>query len=293
MKTKIAVHWQYGAATHTGWYRTLNEDRSLLRIGSTKQGKPYAAAVLADGMGGTEDGGGASELAVNAVKMWLEERAAVLLDEENYWNAVEKELRQLYRRIHEALTASPYRQGTTLSVLLLTDHSYLVAHIGDCRILRLGADGGWSLLTKDHTWVQRQVTLLRMTEREAMCHPKRHILLRSLGLKREPAVDFRTGVYHPRTVFVLISDGFHDRITTGALAGFIRKELADGSDLQQISEGLVERALMKRADDNVSLLLLRPLGGSAPLRKLYRLYAAHACRRLKKLQTLIPVFRQR
>ncbi|UUZ79234.1 hypothetical protein LJK88_29055 [Paenibacillus sp. P26] len=74
MKNRIAVYWQYGATTHTGWFRTLNEDRSLLRMGTSGGGTPYAAAVLADGMGGTEDGGLASETAVQMVKEWLDAR---------------------------------------------------------------------------------------------------------------------------------------------------------------------------------------------------------------------------
>lgn len=293
MKKQIAVHWQYGAATHTGWYRTLNEDRSLLRIGSTGEGRPYAAAVLADGMGGTEDGGGASELAVDRVKEWLDGRIARLLDAENRWSVLERELKGLFERVHAELAAGPQQQGTTLTLLLLSDYTYMVAHIGDCRVLRLHPSGRWSLLTRDHTWVQRQVRLRRITVREAVRHPKRHVLLQSLGMGGKPVVEFRTGVYSPHSLFVLSSDGFHDCFTTRALAVLTRRELMEENDLQLLCDKLLERALAKRAEDNVSLLLLRPTGEAASALKLWRLYGTHACLRLKKIHKLIPDFKQK
>lgn len=280
------MYWQYGAATHTGWFRTLNEDRSLLRMGTSGGGTPYAAAVLADGMGGTEDGGLASETAVQMVKEWLDARLPGLWDAPNLWNAMERELRGLFLAIHIKLKANGSRLGTTLTILLLSGGSYFVAHIGDCRVMHVRDDGRYRLLSRDHTWVRTR----RIPSSKAVRHPKRHVLTQSLGMQGMPSVYFRSGVYMPGSLFLLSSDGFHGCFTTRAIAAMLQKELQQEGDLQQACDRLMARALWRQAGDNISLLSIRPMGEIPPRKELVRLYLQHGLRRLKKIHTLIPVF---
>lgn len=294
MKRTFAVHWQYAAATHTGWFRTLNEDRSLVRIGVTDGGKPYAFAVMADGMGGSDDGGLASQTAVDEAMRWGADRLAAGLEAPDRWRLLEMELRQLYAHIHSLLKQSGQRLGTTLTTLILSEHSYIIAHVGDCRVLRFSASGRTHQLSRDHTWVRARRLHLLLAGSSAASHPKRHVLTRSLGLSGQPpAMDYRTGVYGRRDVFLLSSDGFHNRLSPGVVLAALRRAQPEHDGLQPVCDRLLELALRKRTDDNVSLIMLRPVAASLSLRRWLTLAAGHGWRRLKNISELIPVFRRK
>ncbi|KPV56926.1 hypothetical protein QJ48_25015 [Paenibacillus sp. A3] len=284
MKPTIAVHFQYGSATHTGWFRTINEDRSLLRVGQTVKGVPYAAAALADGMGGSEDGAQASELAIRRLKEWLDAKVPALLSAGDNLTRLEREAEAWFFAVHRELVdtgrGSRGRLGTTLTLLLLTDAVYFIAHVGDCRIYRLSPAGRCKRLTRDHTWVSAQVRRGRMSVRRARSHPKRNVLLHSLGMGERPDVYIRSGYYAPGTLFLLSSDGFHDRFLPRSIAALLRTANGKGSDLQEMCDLLLTKALQRKSDDNISVVLLKPVTGKKNAKERLRLYCGLWLRRL-------------
>ncbi|MCP3775684.1 serine/threonine-protein phosphatase [Paenibacillus sp. MZ04-78.2] len=284
MKPTIAVHFQYGSATHTGWFRTINEDRSLLRVGQTVKGVPYAAAALADGMGGSEDGAQASELAIRRLKEWLDAKVPALLTAGDSLASLEREAEAWFFAVHrelvEAGRGSGGRLGTTLTLLLLTDAVYFIAHVGDCRIYRLTPAGRCKRLTRDHTWVSAQVRRGRMSVRRARSHPKRNVLLHSLGMGERPDVYIRSGCYAPGTLFLLSSDGFHDRFLPRSIAALLRTANGKGSDLQEMCDLLLTKALQRKSDDNISVVLLKPVTGRKNAKERLRLHCGLWLRRL-------------
>lgn len=297
MKTTIAVHWHYAVATHTGWFRTTNEDRSLLRMGTTQAGLPYAAAALADGMGGSGEGNIASEAAIGAVKQWLDERLPALLEYKKPMQQVEASLLSLCKAIHRILIergeASGTMLGTTLTILFLMGEQYLVVHVGDCRVYRLPRHGSLRRLTKDHSWVSEQVRRGYMTYKQARNHPRRHVLLQALGVKKEPDLFIATGLYAPKDLFFFCSDGFHDRFSDLKLEELLKKARETDRDLQELSDELLDQALDRHADDNISLLLLRPMTRVRTERERFLLRLAHLYRWVMKLPKLISVFRRK
>jgi PPM family protein phosphatase len=294
VKTKIAVHWQYGAATHSGWFRTTNEDRSLLRMGTTAAGMPYAAAALADGIGGVGDGRTASETAMLAVKQWLDERLPQLLEDKHPIERVESSLQGLFRAIHRLLlergTETGTTLGTTLTVLFLMDETFLIAHVGDCRIYYIPWRGGLKRLTKDHSWVSEQMRRGRMTRSQARTHPKRHVLVQTLGVRVEPSVYIRRGMYTPRSVFLFSSDGFHDRFTDLKLSELLKSAREPDRDLQELADELLDKALDRQAEDNISIMLISPMTRTCTDRVRWTRRLMNVHRQVKKLLELIPVY---
>jgi serine/threonine protein phosphatase PrpC len=287
LKRTIAVHWQFGASTHTGWFRTLNEDRSLLRMGTAADGAPFAVAALADGMGGTGDGGLASELAITELKLWLEEKLPELLTRTNRIDAVENGAAALFRSIQGRLIERSRelreRLGTTLTLLLLVDSVYTIIHIGDCRIYRyLPATSRIKPLTRDHTWVSEQVQRGLVSKKKARIHPKRHVLLQFLGMRDEPKLYIQSGYYSPKTWFLLSSDGFHDRFSDEAIALLLKRSSQKDEESQEICDALLSKAMDRRPDDNISLLLLKPLGRMKPLNERFLLHLWLLWRRRKR-----------
>ncbi|TVY10114.1 PP2C family protein-serine/threonine phosphatase [Paenibacillus cremeus] len=271
MNLTFSIHWKYGAGTHTGWFRTLNEDRSLLRMGTSPSGVPYAAAVMADGMGGTGDGGLASELAVEKLKTWMEQKLPTVLDDSKWMSRLEIEgtalLHNLHRHLVDKRRAHGQTLGTTLTLLVLFQSVYNIFHIGDCRIYKFYSSGRLAQLTRDHSWVAEQVRKGFLAKHKARTHPKRHILTQGLGLGKEPKVYVRSGTYHPGTLFLLTSDGFHDRFSNEAIAIMLRRA-SSSLEPQDVCDQLITRALDKHADDNISLLLIKPIGRNKTLRAL-------------------------
>lgn len=228
-----------------------------------RDGKPYAAAAIADGMGGTADGGWASELAVQRVKVWLEVRLPALLNAPDRSEALAQEAEALFHSIHREISDAANQRncvlGTTLTLLILAEPVYTIVHVGDCRVYRVKPNGQCDRLTRDHSWAADQVRSGRMSAERARTHPKRHVLLQSLGMSKDPDIYIRSGLYSAHTLFLVTSDGFHNLYTDQAVAAMIRKQLQSKADAQEICDDLLSKALHKKAEDNISLMLLEPL----------------------------------
>nr|WP_285854377.1 PP2C family serine/threonine-protein phosphatase [Paenibacillus elgii] len=248
----------------------------MLRVGQTVKGVPYAAAALADGLGGSEDGAQASELAIRRLKEWLDDaKVPALLSTGDSLTRLEREAEAWFLTVHQELVeigrGSGGRLGTTLTLLLLTDAVYFIAHVGDCRIYRLSPTGRCKRLTRDHTWVSAQVRRGRMSARRARSHPKRNVLLHSLGMGEQPDVYVRSGYYAPGTLFLLSSDGFHDRFLPRSIATLLRTANGKGSDLQEMCDLLLTKALQRKSNDNISVVLLKPVTGRKNAKERLRL----------------------
>lgn len=256
----------------------------LLRVGQTGKGIPYAAAAIADGMGGSEDGAQASELAIRRLKEWLDAKSPALLSAGDSLAGLEREAEAWFFAVHRELVETGRGiggpLGTTLTLLLLTDAVYFVAHVGDCRIYRLTPTGRCKRLTRDQTWVSAQVRRGRMSARHARSHPKRNVLLHSLGMGERPDVYIRSGYYAPGTIFLLSSDGFHDRFLPESIASLLHRVSGKGSDLQEMCDLLLTKALQRKADDNISVVLLKPVTGRKNVRERLRLRCGLWLRRL-------------
>ena len=128
---------------------------------------------------------------------------------------------------------------TTLTALVLRGHSYTVAHVGDTRCY-LVRDGKATLLTQDHV----------------VNHPDfKHQLLRSVGAEDHLVVDYLQGDLQLGDVFILLSDGVHGEVSERRLP-----EYAAMPDAREASQKLVDQALAKGSDDNVSALVVRVRG---------------------------------
>ncbi|MCS7461121.1 serine/threonine-protein phosphatase [Paenibacillus doosanensis] len=285
MKTTFAVNWHYGAATHPGWFRMINEDRSLLRIGTTSRGEPYAVAAIADGVGGSGDGSKASETALNQVRHWLDGQLHPLFREADFWLRLNPEVSRLFRAINEELIRLGNDAGcqisTTLTLLFLLNETFFIFHIGDCRVYHFNR-GHLRQMTKDQSWISEQVRRGRLSKQQARRHPRRNMLLQCLGAHKELQLIRRTGFYTPGSLFVLCSDGFYNRITDSVMERLLIEHDKANTDVQQLSDVLVDRALDNRSNDNISVLLLKPLNPSFTGWR-------RACHRMKNIRMLFPV----
>jgi protein phosphatase len=104
-------------------------------------------------------------------------------------------------------------------------------------------------ITTDHTFVQRLVDTGRISEEEALVHPRRSVLMRVLGdIEQFPEVDIDTYETKPGDRWMACSDGL-----SGVVPDQLMKNiLLSNVDIQEAGELLVGEALEFGAPDNVT-----------------------------------------
>jgi protein phosphatase len=223
------------------------------RVRSSNQDSGYAGVNLffvADGMGGHAGGDIASAIASQHL---------ALADEplETHAEAEQKLIDYIYQakqkidasvKQHPAITG----MGTTLSALMVTGTKVTIAHIGDSRIY-LARDGVVKQITSDHTFVQRLVDTGRITEEEALTHPRRSVLMRVLGdIEKFPEVDIDTYETKPGDRWMACSDGLSGVVPNQLMENILLSKV----DGQEACELLVGEALEFGAPDNVTVVLV-------------------------------------
>jgi len=225
-------------------------DRGKIR--SSNQDSGYSGVnlfVVADGMGGHAGGDIASALATQLVAQVDD----VYEDAELATGTLLEAMQRANEKLTETVKEFSYLQGmgTTMDSLLFTEGQANIVHIGDSRVYLL-RDGIMDQITKDHTFVQTLVDSGRITEEEALYHPRRNVLMRVLGdASDEPQFDTKQIAVKPGDRFLLCSDG---------LCGFVPTALIEENmkvpDLEEAVELLIEEAKEYGAPDNVTVILV-------------------------------------
>ena len=232
------------------------------RVRSSNQDSGYSGVNLffvADGMGGHAGGDIASALASQHL---------ALADEplENSAAAEQKLIDYIYQakqkidasvKEHPAITG----MGTTLSAMMVTGTSVTIAHIGDSRVY-LARDGVVKQITSDHTFVQRLVDTGRISEEEALIHPRRSVLMRVLGdIEQFPEVDIETYETKPGDRWMACTDGLSGVVPNQLMENI----LLNNMDVKEASELLIGEALEFGAPDNVTVVLVDVVDSKAEI----------------------------
>jgi PPM family protein phosphatase len=246
----VKVSWEAAAATDVGRVRAHNEDAFLI---DAQRG----VFLVADGMGGHAAGEVASALAAESVGSAL--RLGVDLGLRT--DMLEQAMRESFHNAHMAIinysATKPETagMGTTMTALVVCDDgSFRLGHIGDSRAYVL-RDGELLQVTRDHTWVQREVDEGRLTERGARRHHLSHVLTRALGADSLDEPDVYAGTLLPGDVALLASDGLTGMLTDRML----RRTLVRDGELAETVAALIVGANERGGRDNITAVLVRIL----------------------------------
>jgi serine/threonine protein phosphatase PrpC len=195
------------------------------------------AAVIADGMSGSEAGKQAAEACVRGFltdyfttpETWSTETAGEkILSALNRW---------LYAQGHREYE-STRAMVTTLSVLVIKSATAHLFHVGDTRIYRM-RQGKLECLTNDHR--------VHISE-------DKNYLSRAMGIELHMEIDYRSLPVEVDDIYLLTTDGVHDYLDDAELADFL---YGKGSDLDETAQAVVEKALGHGSHDNVSCEILK------------------------------------
>lgn len=265
----MSRHYVAAAQTDIGIVKTVNQDSLTVKVVDTAYGE-VAFAVLCDGMGGLSLGEVASSHTVKRFGEWFETQLRHWLKagmEEKMlfggWNALIRRCNE--EIVHYEKEIDGY-MGTTLLVLLLVGEYYFVAHVGDCRLYEM--EHGIRQITKDQTYVAREVALGHMTKEQAETDERRNVLLQCIGVNENVKPDFLRGHAKRGMSLLLCSDGFRHMIDLQELMQYCHANLAELSMEKQSREEinqamnsqlqyLVELNKSRNEKDNISAILIK------------------------------------
>ncbi|MCX6550864.1 MAG: protein phosphatase 2C domain-containing protein [Acidobacteria bacterium] len=254
------------ALTHTGLRREGNEDCFVARPG-------LGLFVVCDGMGGHAAGEVASRVAVDAIESFIQHSDGLTRD--FAWpvgfrpevgisgNRLITAFLLANRDIQQRMTDEPALRGmATTGVALLLEPGDeagaggvrgLVAHVGDSRAY-LWRDGELEQITRDHSWVEEQISAGAMTAGDARTHPWRNLVTRALSGGEDPNVELTPVVLERGDRFIVCSDGLTTPLTDEAIGRVVSKAPPGALDL--LCRALIHAANEAGGPDNITVVAL-------------------------------------
>lgn len=241
------VHYSAAAISDRGRKRASNEDAFGYSIES-------GVYLVCDGMGGAAAGEIASSLAVDEVMRLLTERRDGVPVQTQIELAIAAANEAIYSR--SQVNPKLNGMGTTMVAIVTEERRVLVLNVGDSRCYRLRA-GHLEQITQDHSLVDEQVRLGRMTPEEAARSPLRNVITRALGTQNKVTPDVFELEAEPGDLFLLCSDGLTRELSDAKIEALLAAGLArNGSALAELCGKLVEAANSAGGGDNITCLLV-------------------------------------
>ena len=258
------------AKTDVGLVRDHNEDNFIVcpdlgsgewRFDDTREyapGEQGAVWVVADGMGGTNAGEVASNIAVEHVKKTFNElRDGTLPPDELSGDLLGRTLIATNEAIadHARKDPSSKGMGTTAVLGWLRGNHLHVSWIGDSRAY-LFRNGRLHRLSRDHSLVQQLVDNGAITEEQAFHHPQSNIILQSLG---DGSTDLNPGhadaLLQQNDVVMLCTDGLNGMVMDPDMEAILQR----GAPLDETAEQLIAAAKAAGGHDNITVVLVSVL----------------------------------
>lgn len=219
--------------------RSENQDS----YGSTET--PYGFVVtVCDGMGGGPGGKTASSIAVKEIILGIKDGNP----DDTAVNIVIKAIRRANLAIIEAGNETPALKGmgSTCTILLISNESAIIAHVGDSRVYQLRGKSK-IFRTFDHSMVFDLVKQKVITEEQARLSAQSNVITRALGIKPDIEVDVIELPFDTGDRFLLTTDGIHGAISESELIemasdkkhalGIVTDEIATTIDGKGRNEG--------------------------------------------------------
>jgi serine/threonine protein phosphatase PrpC len=230
-------------ATHQGMIRDHNEDR--LHVDAER-----GILIVVDGIGGQAAGEIAAETAITFLRTRLERQTGRV--EERIREAIAVANNEIVRLAEQ--NPEWEGMGCVLTLAVIEDGMVTVGHVGDSRLYRLGADGIIKV-TRDHSPIGMREDEGELSEADAMRHPRRNEVYRSVGAEEhtpldEEFVEVSRFPFDPEGAILVCSDGLTDLVSSETIFALVRE---NADDEQRTVEGLIAAANAAGGKDNVTV----------------------------------------
>jgi serine/threonine protein phosphatase PrpC len=220
-----------------------SENQDAIAFDSKSIGNTIIACI-ADGVGGRQCGGYASNYAVT--KFIKTEIGELESPRENIIGI------NSFLLNHSVENPDCKGMATTFTACIIQNYSMQIIHVGDSRICLLRGNG-IKQLSEDQTEVSRLLRLGALTKEAAETYPRKNVLESALGMT-ESKVKIQEHVFNllPGDRIIMTTDGLHNKIS--------KKELRDISieskNSQEVCSKVKSLMETKKPDDNYSLITI-------------------------------------
>ncbi|MFD0995018.1 serine/threonine protein phosphatase PrpC [Pseudoclavibacter chungangensis] len=153
--------------------------------------------------------------------------------------------------------------GTTLAGVALVEATdmgseqlhWMIFNVGDSRVY------GWNgrsliQITVDHSAVQEMVSMGLITPADALIHPDRNVITRSVGSEERVEVDIWLMPARGHQVFLICSDGLTKELDDAQIAELIIAYGTDPEPEVSLADMLVQTAVERGGRDNVTVAVV-------------------------------------
>jgi serine/threonine protein phosphatase PrpC len=236
--------------TDVGQIRDHNEDYVICKepANESEIAQNGWLYIVADGVGGADAGEVASQFASQqTVNNYLQNHT-----EENWGqrlvDAMQAANTDLRRMVAERNDNS--RMATTMVAVVFDKHKVFIANVGDSRAY-LWRNSTLEQITKDQSLVAKLLEEGAITEEEAENHPRRNVILYSLGSERSPKIDLFERFLEPDDKILLCSDGLTRHVSNSELSQHLAND-----NLEEAIDALIALANNRGGQDNITATIL-------------------------------------
>ncbi len=247
-----------------------NEDSTLVlqfqRVHES-QATPVGVFIIADGMGGHDNGQGASRMTVNVIadKLVRElllppleaEKSGGLtasvtpLEEDALVGVLKGAVEEANNVLVQTNQHDKTDMGSTITGFMIVGDSAFIINVGDSRTYMLREDTLYQL-TNDHSLVAQLLAGGLIEPDDVYTHPQRSQIFRSLGDKMNVQVDDFKQQLLPGDILLSCSDGLWEMVRNPQITDILK----NAHDPQTACTQLIEAANANGGEDNVSAVVV-------------------------------------
>ena len=237
--------------TDKGKRRDKNEDTFIVQ---ELPGKDLLLACVIDGVGGYKGGEVAAAIARDVILKQVKSSSGDIIETLQFAVITANEEIQQQRNSGEA--NANMACVLTCAIADIKNNKFYYSHVGDTRLYLL-RDATLVKISRDHSAVGFLEETGRLSEDDAMRHPRRNEINKALGFETELAevadyIDTGESPFLPGDIMLLCSDGLSDMIGSASITTILNNKRT----LKERAKELIDAANEAGGNDNITAILV-------------------------------------
>ncbi|MGB7340224.1 MAG: PP2C family serine/threonine-protein phosphatase [Phototrophicaceae bacterium] len=254
-------HLAYGLASDQGMVRMNNQDAAFsfyFTSDSVDDFPDFGVFIVADGMGGHQEGEKASAITARTLATELLNRVyapllkGVDMNDPDQPTIVEVMVDSV-QKANEAVRKSVADGGTTLTAVVVRGEAAHIAHVGDSRAYWISDNQSIDKITRDHSVVERLIELGQITREESEYHEQRNVLYRAIGQNEDVEVEIHRKRLVSNSALLICSDGLWNMVNDNDILEIVK----NSQDPQDACSKLIALANAHGGTDNITAILIK------------------------------------
>jgi len=239
----MSLHYKAAGLTDIGKVREENQDAFYVD-------ENLGLFVVADGMGGMQEGALAAQYVTEGLLRLLREGLARLKGKgtKTTVSLIKKAVDKLSSSLRER--AGEHTGAALVSTLIDGENAY-IAHLGDCRAYLI-REGNMQKLTRDHNVASLLVDAQQITSEEARRHPMRHRLTAYVGMEGQAIPEVKLINLKSGDRLLLCTDGLTSMIPDDEISIILNEQKSQEEALHI----LISKTNDAGGYDNITAILI-------------------------------------